>query len=96
MQTDADFRPNGDCTRDLSNVAVGIVWQLTLVTFPIYLVLRDWPWTIGSAAVLAITSIYLKFRWYDRLEKAPISATAPQLVTGGKEEPGERSREKSF
>jgi len=87
MRVDPTFRPNEDCARDLTNVAVGIVWQLTLVTFPIYLVLRDWPWALGSAAVLATTSLFLKFRWYDRLEKAPLAVTAGTGVLTAKMSP---------
>jgi hypothetical protein len=52
------------------NVAVGIVWQLCLTALPIYIVLREWPWAGGIAVVLAVTSVFLKFNWYDKLEKA--------------------------
>jgi solute:Na+ symporter, SSS family len=64
------FRPNPDFTKDAVNVSVGIVWQLCLTALPIYLVLREWPWVGGIAAVLAATSVFLKFNWYDKLEKA--------------------------
>jgi hypothetical protein len=53
------------------NVAVGIVWQLCLVTVPVYLVLRNWTWFWVSVLILGATSAFLKFNWYDRLEKAP-------------------------
>jgi hypothetical protein len=68
---DPDFQPNRDCARNWINVAVGIVWQLCLVTMPTYLVLRSWPWFWLSVAILAATSIFMKVNWYDRLEKAP-------------------------
>ncbi len=67
---DPAFVPNRNAARDLTNVAVGIVWQLCLVTLPIYLVLRQWQWAGLIAVVLAATSAYLKVNWYDRLEKA--------------------------
>ena len=70
MAEDPSFTPNRDAARDLTNVAVGIVWQLCLVTLPIYLVLRQWSWAGIILAVLAATSVYMKFNWYDRLEKA--------------------------
>jgi solute:Na+ symporter, SSS family len=55
------------------NVSVGIVWQLCLVTMPIYLVLRYWSGFWISAGIIAVTSIFMKFNWYDRLEKeAPV------------------------
>jgi len=52
MAEDRDFKPNHSAVHDLTNVAVGIVWQLCLVTLPIYLVLRQWSWAGGIAVVL--------------------------------------------
>jgi Na+/proline symporter len=70
VKENPSFKPNPDFTKDTVNVAVGIVWQLCLTALPIYLVLREWPWAGGIAAVLAVTSVFLKFNWYDKLEKA--------------------------
>ncbi|HEX3728587.1 MAG TPA: sodium:solute symporter family protein [Opitutaceae bacterium] len=70
QREDPAFVPNRNAGRDLTNVAVGIVWQLCLVTLPIYLVLRQWTWSAGIFVLLAGTCAWLKFRWYDRLEKA--------------------------
>jgi Na+/proline symporter len=70
VQEDPSFVPNHGAARDLTNVAVGIVWQLCLVTLPIYVVLHQWTIALGILVLLAITCVYLKFRWYDRLEKA--------------------------
>ncbi len=66
---DPTFLPNRDMLHDLTNVAVGIMWQLCLVTLPIYTVLQQWPVVGGILVLLAVTSIYMKFQWYDRLEK---------------------------
>ncbi|HTU01651.1 MAG TPA: hypothetical protein VMG58_07530, partial [Candidatus Sulfotelmatobacter sp.] len=68
---DPSFVPNRGAAHDLTNVAVGIVWQLCLVTLPIYIVLRQWPWAGAILVLLVATSAYMKFNWYDRLEKAP-------------------------
>lgn len=70
MAETPDFQPNHEAARDLSNVAIGIVWQLCLVTLPIYLVLHKWSWAGGIVILLAATSIYLKFKWFDKLEPA--------------------------
>jgi Na+/proline symporter len=67
---DPSFVPNGDFRRDMTNVVVGIVWQLCLTALPIYLVLQNWSWVAYIAAALATTSVFLKFNWYDKLEKA--------------------------
>jgi SSS family solute:Na+ symporter len=70
IAADPAFVPNRDMVHDLTNVAVGIVWQLCLVTLPIYIVLQQWTVAGGILVLLAATSIHMKFRWYDRLEKA--------------------------
>lgn len=67
---DPNFVPNHNAARDLTNVAVGIVWQLCLVTLPIYLVLRQWSIAGGILVLLLVTSGFMKFNWYDKLEKA--------------------------
>jgi Na+/proline symporter len=71
LAEDPAFAPNHNAVRDLTNVAVGIVWQLCLVTLPIYIVLRQWSWVGGILVLLLATSAYMKVNWYDRLEKAP-------------------------
>jgi SSS family solute:Na+ symporter len=70
VREDPSFVPNRDCAHDMANVAVGIVWQLCLVTLPIYIVLKQWTWSGAILVVLVATSVYMKFNWYDRLEKA--------------------------
>jgi Na+/proline symporter len=67
---DPSFAPNRSAARDLMNVAVGIVWQLCLVTLPIYIVLHQWFIAAGILALLVATSAFMKFNWYDKLEKA--------------------------
>ena len=49
------------------NIAVGLAWQTSLVTSPIYLVIQHWPEMWASLGVFAVTSLVLKFTWYDRL-----------------------------
>ncbi len=73
MQEDPAFIPNRNAAHDLTNVAVGIVWQLCLVTLPIYIVLQQWAVAGGILALLAVTSVYMKFKWYDRLEPAALT-----------------------
>jgi len=70
IREDPAFVPNQNLVRDLTNVVVGIVWQLSLVILPIYLVLQKWTWAEMTLVILVTTSVYLKFSWYDRLEKA--------------------------
>jgi Na+/proline symporter len=72
MKEDPGFKPNPGFWRDTINVLVGIVWQLSLTALPIYIVLRNWDWTGGIFIVLVITSIFIKFNWYDKLEQEPV------------------------
>ena len=66
---DKTIEPNRNAARDLINCAVGIAWQLTLVTIPLYVVFRNLRGLLISFAVLAVTTIFLKKFWYDRLGK---------------------------
>jgi len=62
------FRKNTSACRDLTNVAVGIVWQTALVAAPIYLVLKQL-WAFAAAAmVVGVATVVLKKNWYDKLE----------------------------
>ena len=70
MREDANFEPNRDFAKDAINVLVGIVWQTCLTSLPIFIVLRSWDWAGGTCLVLAVTSIFIKFNWYDKLPPA--------------------------
>jgi SSS family solute:Na+ symporter len=69
-KVDPNFERNKDFSRDMINVIVGTVWQMTFVLTPIYLVIRQFTGMYICIGVLAVTSIFLKFNWYDKLEKA--------------------------
>ena len=81
---DPDFEPNRDLARDLFNIAVGLVWQTSLVTSPIYLVIQHWPQLWISLAVCAVTSLILKFTWYDKLGPGEMYLTEPSLPASAK------------
>ena len=67
LKENPDFKTGASATRDLSNVAVGIIWQTSLVVAPVYLIIREW-YAMGIAVALAIATTYwLKKRWYDEL-----------------------------
>lgn len=58
---------------DPTDVAITI----TLVTMPLYFVLRNWPGFFVSLAIFLVAAAFLKFNWYDKLEKdAPAPAPA--------------------
>ena len=53
----------------LRNVLVGIVWQLCLTALPIYLVLRNWLGRRDRRRCSWSPRVFIKFNWYDKLEK---------------------------
>lgn len=63
------FRPNPSFMKDMVNVTVGIIWQLCLCILPIYTVIKEWKGFWVTAAVLAVTSVFLKVNWYNKLEQ---------------------------
>jgi hypothetical protein len=65
---DPSFVPNQDFKRDMFNVLVGIVWQMTLVVMPIYLLIRETQSLLIALTLFIITSYLLKKFWYDKLE----------------------------
>lgn len=69
LKDDPSFVPNGDFNRDVFNVVIGIIWQMSMVIIPLYLLTGNTIETIVSSIVFLITSVILKKTWYDKLEK---------------------------
>ncbi len=65
---DPSFVPNHNVRRDWVNVVVGIIWQTSLVVLPIFFVLMQWGGVAAAAVIAAVTMIFLKKNWYDKLE----------------------------
>ena len=68
-QRDPSFEANHDFWRDMFNVLVGIIWQISLVPLPIYIVIKNYGAAAVTFAVIVITSCILKFTWYDHLNR---------------------------
>jgi len=67
LAEDPGFKRNKDFFRDMFNIVVGIVWQISLVALPIYIVLQEYDRVALTLAVALVTSAILKFTWYDHL-----------------------------
>ena len=67
LAEDPGFKKNKDFFRDMFNIAVGIVWQVSLVALPLYVVIREFDRAALALAVILGTSAILKFTWYDHL-----------------------------
>ncbi|MFC1633888.1 sodium:solute symporter family protein [Planctomycetota bacterium] len=61
------FKPNTDCARHWFNVIIGIIWQITLVALPIFIVIQEPRGIVSTLIVLVITTLILKKSWFDHL-----------------------------
>ncbi len=68
VKIDPAFVANKDFKRDMFNIVVGIIWQITLMAFPIFLVIREYSSFGVCIAILIITSVILKLNWWDKLD----------------------------
>jgi Na+/proline symporter len=69
MQDNPSFERNKNFKRDMVNVAVGIIWQLTLSLLTIYFVIKEFKSMFITITVTIVTSVFLYFNWYKKLEK---------------------------
>jgi Na+/proline symporter len=68
MALHPDFVPNTNFRRDALNIVIGIVWQMSQIVMPLYVVFALWWQFFASLAVFAVTTWLLKVLWYDKLE----------------------------
>jgi len=66
-----NIQANGNFRRDAFNVVIGTIWQTSQIALGIYLVLKDWRAVEICVALIVVTSVVLKFNWYDKLEDYP-------------------------
>jgi Na+/proline symporter len=72
LAEDPSFKRNKDFFRDMFNIAVGIVWQVSLVALPLYIVIREWDRVAMAAGSILLTSLILKFTWFDHLTEREV------------------------
>ncbi len=63
-----DFKKNDKFLHDMINVVVGIVWQMSMLVMPVYLVLQNFRNFAFGLVIWLITSVFLKFNWWNKLE----------------------------
>jgi Na+/proline symporter len=68
QKEDPSFQPNRSFGWDSINVVLAIVWQMTLVTMPLYMVLKNWKGLWVSALIFVALSYVLKKTWHERLD----------------------------
>jgi Na+/proline symporter len=72
LAEDPGFKRNQDFVRDMFNIVVGIVWQISLVALPLYIVIQEYQRAALTLAVTLGTSAILKFTWYNHLEEREV------------------------
>ncbi|MGA2046541.1 MAG: sodium:solute symporter family protein [Terracidiphilus sp.] len=72
LAEDPSFKRNKDFGRDMFNIAVGIVWQVSLVALPLYIVIKEFFRAGFALAIILATSAILKFTWYDHLNEREV------------------------
>ena len=77
-----DALPNRDFKRDMFNCVVGIVWQMTLILLPIYFVIGEYFEMLCAFVLFVLTSLVLKYNWYDRLNNYPEDVESQQELSG--------------
>lgn len=76
-----DFEPNRNFKRDAFNVIIGIIWQTSIVALPIYLVIRESTYALTALAIIVVTSLILKFTWWNKLDMLSQEITAGKQST---------------
>ncbi|MEI6411825.1 MAG: sodium:solute symporter family protein [Bacteroidota bacterium] len=66
---DPTFEQNHNFSKDMANVFVGIVAQISMTVLPIYFILGRWGSTAIVIVVLSVCTIVLKRRWWDPLHR---------------------------
>ncbi|TKG97221.1 sodium:solute symporter [Puteibacter caeruleilacunae] len=69
LKEDPQFKENKDLPRDIFNILIGIVWQMTMVVLPFYIMLRNTQAAVITMVIFAATSILLKKYWYNHINK---------------------------
>jgi hypothetical protein len=68
IKDDSSFQGNKDFKRDAFNVVIGIIWQMSMIVIPLYLLTKNTEETIIAVVVFTATSIILKKTWYNNLK----------------------------
>jgi Na+/proline symporter len=65
------LKRNTNFTRDMTNVAVGIVWQTAITAAAVFLVIHQTLQMWACLAVVLVCTVFLKFMWLDKLKDSP-------------------------
>jgi hypothetical protein len=74
-----DFKKNTNFSRDVFNVIVGVIWQTSIVIIPISLVTQEHLIFTISLSIVVVTSLILKFTWWNNLDAASKETLPPDF-----------------
>jgi Na+/proline symporter len=63
-----EFQKNKDLGRDCFNILTGLIWQITLIALPIYVVIKETTGIVWGILSLILTTLILKKNWLDKLK----------------------------
>lgn len=69
VQSDPDFINDSSFKRDMFNVLVGIIWQTSLISLPVYMIIGKYVYFLIGLGIFVLSSWLLKIFWYDRLSE---------------------------
>lgn len=64
---DPEFTSNTDFWKDTFNCVIGVIWQMTFVLIPMYLIIREYDYLSIVICIMLVTTFILKKTWYDKL-----------------------------
>ncbi len=70
-ETPGGISANTDFWRDMTNVIVGIIWQVALTATGVFLVIKAWDEFLACIIVILVSSLILKRNWLDNLRNEP-------------------------
>jgi hypothetical protein len=79
LAEDPGFKKNTDFFLDMFNIFIGIIWQVSLVALPLYIVLKEFDRAAIALGVILVTSLILKFTWYDHLNEREVETNKAAL-----------------
>ena len=69
LKFDPEFVANKNFKKDMFNVLIGTIWQITLMAAPVYLIIHEYTEFWLVIGVMIVTSVILKFNWWDKLDE---------------------------
>ncbi len=64
---DPTCKINKNFWKDIFNCIVGVVWQMTFVLIPIYLLIKEYDQLFIVLILMIVISIILKYTWYNKI-----------------------------